>query len=111
MLEIALERRGHTVDSVADGAALLERVRNATHSYDLLLLDASMPKSPGRELLHQVRSLLQHTPMIITSGDHSVAEELHALGPRTQFLAKPFGLADLADAIAGAADLLGDSSQ
>jgi PAS domain S-box-containing protein len=108
MLEIALMRRGHTVDSVADGAELLDRFRDMAQSYDLILLDESMPRSPGRDMLHQVRSLAKKTPMIVTSGDHSVAEELHALGDKTQFLAKPFTLADLENAIAAAANIAAD---
>jgi PAS domain S-box-containing protein len=100
MLELALQRKGHAVVSVADGAALLKCVSDPLHVFDVILLDESMPESPGRTLVHNVRALRPTTPIIITSGNYTVAQELAALGPRTQFLAKPFDLAQLDEAIA-----------
>jgi DNA-binding response OmpR family regulator len=67
------------------------------HEYDLIIVDHKLPKMSGVELLNHVRSKLHlRTPVIVVSGkkDAKESEGNGELGP-TDFLAKPFDLADL----------------
>ena len=45
LIELALEGRGHDVDSVDSGRAALERL--AQHAYDLIVCDLHMPDRDG----------------------------------------------------------------
>jgi len=67
------------------------------HDYDLIIVDHKLPKMSGVELLNHMRSGLKlRTPVIVVSGkkDAKKPEGNSELGP-TDFLAKPFDLADL----------------
>jgi len=69
---------------------------------DLLMLDLNLPDMCGEEFLLRWRKLdnTKNVPIIVISGD-SLAdrkEQLMALGVK-HFLAKPFDVADLEDAV------------
>jgi CheY-like chemotaxis protein len=90
-LETFLEGEGYTnlvtaTDS-GEALALLE-----SSPVDLLLLDLSMPRVEGFEILETIRSSdkLRHTPVIILTSDTSSETKLKALElGATDFLGKP----------------------
>lgn len=64
---------------------------------DLILLDLNLPKVPGKDLIEQIRSIVEYrlTPILILSSSRAV-EEIHqcyALGANC-YLCKPVELQD-----------------
>ncbi|MDB5986962.1 MAG: DNA-binding response regulator [Nevskia sp.] len=84
-----LRREDFTVDIATDGAAALQRLRDAEQRPDLLILDVMMPGRDGLETLRDLR--LQHRlPVIMLSArgepvDRVIGLELGA----DDYLAKP----------------------
>jgi CheY-like chemotaxis protein len=50
---LILKRKGYVVDTAEDGAQALEKFN--AHHYDVILMDAIMPKMNGFEALHKIR--------------------------------------------------------
>jgi two-component system copper resistance phosphate regulon response regulator CusR len=93
-LQKGLREEGYAVDVANDGdeGLLLARV----HEYDLLLLDVMLPGKSGLEIVRDVRSKEQATPVLmLTARD---AEEDVVLGldaGADDYLTKPFGFDEL----------------
>jgi len=91
-----LRERGHTVETVADGAAALAAVRGARP--DLLVTDMMMPRLDGFGLLRAIRQdpALQDLPVIVLSaraGEEARVEGLDA--GADDYLVKPFSAREL----------------
>lgn len=65
-----LERRGYRVQVAADGPSALAHFAGgrASHRFDLILLDLSMPGMPGRQVLGELRRLAPKTPIAYLTG-------------------------------------------
>jgi len=92
----SLELRGFVVVDAEDGQACLERLEQRT--FDLILLDMTMPGLAGPELLRTIRSRGVRVPVVLTSGYTLSAEALEA-GTFQAFLQKPYGIGELLAAI------------
>jgi two-component system cell cycle sensor histidine kinase/response regulator CckA len=95
MLSTALSSMGCDVEVFSNGVLLLDYLKSGTATCDFIIIDDSMPKARGVELLESLRGLLPNADVILTSGDPSVAQDpaLKRFGVR--FLAKPFPLSEL----------------
>ena len=97
-LSRGLQRAGHIVDAVGDGAAAFELAK--TVEFDLLLADVVMPGLDGIEL---ARKVSEQQPgiriMFITGFAAVVMREDSWLSSRPRVLAKPFHLRHLIDEI------------
>jgi two-component system OmpR family response regulator len=97
VVQYALERDGHTVISVGDGAAGLARAREG--GIDVLVLDVVMPEMDGLEVCRQLRRV-GNLPIIFLS---SRGEEMdRVLGLELggdDYLAKPFSPRELASRV------------
>jgi len=80
-----LERRGHTVEVVANGKKVLEALeRNSVPRFDLILMDMQMPEMDGAECVARIRAKEYGTAVRIPI----IALTAHALkGDRERFLA------------------------
>jgi CheY-like chemotaxis protein len=91
LARLLLEEEGFEVDLAADGDEALERIGSGSDIPDLLLLDLTMPRRGGIEVLEEIRR--QHTavPVVLMSGftESEVASVLES-DPRAFFLQKPF---------------------
>lgn len=90
-----IARMGHRAYGVADGQALLSMVEEGVHTYDAILVDDSMPKARGLDLIPLLRTLAPRAKLILTSGDPRIATRAAEMAPAPIFLAKPFGLDEL----------------
>jgi DNA-binding response OmpR family regulator len=89
-----LRLEGYTVLE-AEGAAEALRVAGEVVAIHLLITDFMMPEVDGLELTRRFRAVHPETPVLMVSGSlppcHDQIEDL----VRFEFLAKPFGLAEL----------------
>jgi two-component system, cell cycle response regulator CpdR len=97
-LSRGLQRAGHLVDALGDGAAALALAQET--SFDLLLADVVMPGLDGIEL---ARKVSEHQPgirVMFITGFAAVAMREEGLSQtRPRVLAKPFHLRHLIDEV------------
>lgn len=93
-----LRSRGHDVIPVSDGRDVIEAIDRHAGRLALLLLDIDLPSVTGPECLAHARTRSAVIPCLLTSG--GAMPTLPAdLGLHTRFLAKPFAMDDLLDAV------------
>ncbi len=90
-----LARMGHRAYGVSDGQALISMLQEGVNTFDAIILDDSMPKGRGLDLIERLRVLIPEAQLILTSGDPRIRETAAHLKPPPVFLAKPFGLGEL----------------
>jgi|HubBroStandDraft_6_1064221.scaffolds.fasta_scaffold189299_1 DNA-binding NtrC family response regulator len=101
-LETLLTLEGFSVDLAADGSAGMDLLTR--HSYDLLLLDLSLPGESGIELLPRIKSLAPELPIIMITAYGTVGNVVDAIrAGASNFIQKPWDneklLADIRSAI------------
>lgn len=86
-----LESYGCSVVEAADGEEALALFRRMEHRITLVILDITMPRMDGREVLRQIQALSPAVRVILTSGYHEqdVVREKDA-GRIVGFLPKPY---------------------
>ena len=77
-----LERAGHVVTLVGDGAEVL--AHTSVESFDLVVIDHHMPRMTGLAVADELRRTSPATKVLIMSGDLDVGAE------HRHFLPKPF---------------------
>src|SRR5206468_7058558 len=94
-LRCTLRQSGYAVDWVKNGAeadAALD-----TSEFDLLILDISLPKLCGFEVLKRLRARNSRLPVLMLTALDSVNDRVRGLDAGADdYLAKPFQLAELA---------------
>ncbi len=90
-----LARMGHRAYGVGDGQALLSMLQEGATSFDAIIVDDSMPKARGLDLIERLRLLVPNAKLILTSGDPRIRQLAARLEYAPLFLAKPFGLEEL----------------
>lgn len=89
-----LHLSGYEVDQVYDGLTALDKV--LTESYDLVLLDLSLPKMDGMDLLSHFRERDQTTPVLILSARSQIEDKVQGLDQgANDYLTKPFSFDEL----------------
>jgi two-component system cell cycle sensor histidine kinase/response regulator CckA len=95
-----LGRIGHKAYGVSDGPALIAMLQESTNTFDAIIVDDSMPKVRGLDLIERLRELSPGTQLILTSGDPRIRQVAARLNGAPIFLAKPFGLEELSQVLA-----------
>lgn len=90
----ALSRCGFVVEAVADGDALVERGLASAGEHDIMVIDFDLPGRDGAKALEALRRAGIETPALMISGNIDFRPRVDAM-PNTDFLQKPFGLADI----------------
>lgn len=94
VLKHAFEREGHTVEVAGDGDAGAKMMNQS--EYDLLLLDLTLPKLDGFEVLKQAAEGHREMRILVLSGRSRLEERVRALDEGADdFLLKPFSLLEL----------------
>ncbi len=98
-LEVCLEDMGFACVSVATGERALNEIQRS--SFDVLLLDVSLPGISGFEVLENVRVIDPDARVIMVSGmdDPDLARHAVASLGADLFMTKPCSPSDLHDAI------------
>lgn len=96
-----LNRKGLMARGVSHAAAAREACRR--ESFDVVLLDGSLPDSAGTSVLLDLRRDCPRLPVVFLSGDSDAAsvQSALALGAR-EYLIKPCSLVEVESAIARA---------
>src|SRR5262245_49450958 len=94
-----LSALGFKVQVAENGERGVELMRQAPDSYDVVMLDASMPGMSGAETFQALRGIRRDLPILLCSGyeadDFGLASD-----ERARFLAKPYRAAQLESALA-----------
>jgi two-component system response regulator MtrA len=100
LVKAVLERAGHEVITVHDGAQALESVQ--AKSPDLVVLDISMPELDGLEVLRRVRAdaVTRDLPVILlTAQAQEVDVERGYATGASAYVKKPFSPRELAERV------------
>lgn len=93
-LEKGLKLEGHDVARVGDGEAALEHIR--LHRPDLMVLDLSLPKKDGVEVLEELRGQIDDMAVLVLTGRSVVEERVRCLNlGADDCLLKPFSFHEL----------------
>jgi two-component system NtrC family sensor kinase len=99
VVERALTQHGYTVDAVDSAETAL--VRAGSKRYDLVITDLRMPGMSGRELFEQMHAQQPQLNWVFITGDTmSTTSEMLLNQSGIPFLAKPFTLEELWEAVA-----------
>ncbi len=96
-----LESEMYEVDLAADGLDALEKLDYQYHIYDVILLDMTMPRMNGLQLLREIqqRGLIVFSSIIAISGDVDALHQATCMGISSS-LSKPFDSDMLLDLVA-----------
>jgi DNA-binding response OmpR family regulator len=93
-LKVGLESEGHTVDWVEDGEAALTRLLEQRP--DLMVLDLSLPKRDGMEVLAAMRARHDDASVLVLTGRNELNARLECLNlGADDCLLKPFSFFEL----------------
>jgi len=93
-LALNLKIEGYSSSVVTDGVAALARI--ASDPPDMVLLDISLPKKNGLDVLRELRAAGNQIPVIILSARQEEFDKVSALRlGADDYVTKPFGLAEL----------------
>ncbi len=91
----ALRQEHYAVDTADDGNDALAKV-HVEQAYDLLLLDLMLPGVDGLQVLHQLRSEGNRTPVLIVTARDTVQERVAGLDQGADdYLIKPFAIEEM----------------
>ncbi|MCU1225793.1 MAG: DNA-binding response regulator [Edaphobacter sp.] len=93
-LQKGLKLEGHDVDWVGDGEAGLQHTEE--HRPDLIVLDLSLPRKDGTEVLEAMRGRFDNTAVLVLTGRSQVEERVKCLNlGADDCLLKPFSFHEL----------------
>ena len=93
-LSAILEHEGYYVDAVYDGEEATEKIE--ANVYDMIILDIMMPKKDGIEVLRDLRSGGNVTPVLMLTAKSEVENRVEGLDAGADdYLTKPFAMKEL----------------
>lgn len=93
-LSLSLHRQNYSVDCAYDG----EEADNLllTQSYDLVVLDLSLPRLNGDKVLQRLRARHNQVPVLILTANNSLEGRIEGLNMGADdYMAKPFEMVEL----------------
>ncbi len=93
-LSVVLRNDGYAVDVVADGLSADAAI--ATQDYDLVILDLTLPKMDGLDVLRAMRSRRSDAAVLVLTARASTEDRVKGLDlGADDYLAKPFEIGEL----------------
>lgn len=93
-VKAGLEDEGHAVDWVRDGRHGREAL--VTGEFTAVVLDLSLPRLDGIDILREMRAAGNRTPVLILTARDTIADRVKGLDAGADdYLVKPFDLAEL----------------
>jgi len=89
LTKIMLQGMGIQVETASSGALALETLRT-DHPPDLVILDLTMPRMDGVQIMGQVRAMHSDLPILISSGRIDIHDWDCFKQPRVALISKPF---------------------
>jgi len=107
-----LEGDGFSIVNAEDGREAAKQVTNSGASFDLFILDCTMPKMSGTDVYRQIRNSGLRAPVILMSGYHQeqVTNDI-SRDENAYFIKKPFGVDELIEAVNTSVTVKGRSFQ
>ena len=99
-IRFLLGREGWRVETLANGNAAVEVIRNAKP--DLVMLDVMLPGKSGFEILKELRADASFTDMpilMLTARGHARDREMAELAGVSRFMTKPFSNEEMINAV------------
>ena len=96
MLSMVLTRSGYEVEVAADGEAGLALFMARRAETGLVLLDLSMPKMIGGEVLARIVELEPEMPVVLLTG---FADDVQGVDRAAEILYKPYRMNELIDVV------------
>jgi two-component system response regulator QseB len=94
-LHTALKQDGYAVDGVSNGRSASAALRSSR--FDLVLLDLGLPERDGLEVLRELRSRGDATPVIIVTARDDTQNRIQGLDAGADdYIVKPFDLDEVA---------------
>jgi signal transduction histidine kinase/CheY-like chemotaxis protein len=95
-----LESASYSIVAVDDGREASEQIGRYGSSFDVFVLDCTMPKMSGPEVYKEIRAANLTTPVILVSGYHreQVVKDI-SRDSNAYFIKKPFGVDELLETI------------
>ncbi|MCC2666147.1 MAG: qseB [Gammaproteobacteria bacterium] len=91
---VSLTQSGHTVDWFKEGSSADQALR--TDNFDVVILNAELPKQSGLEVLENFRGRGEVTPVIIVSAYGSISDKIKAFDSGADdYLIKPVNVDEL----------------
>lgn len=89
-----LRKEQYTVDCMGNGADADFALRS--EKYNLVILDLSLPKMDGKEVLRRLRARQDLTPVLVLSANNSIQSRVSELDHGADdYMAKPFEIEEL----------------
>ena len=100
LARIALSRFGFTVELAESGPVALAMVAAAPHTFDLVMVDLTMPEMDGDMVIHELHRSAPHIPILLMSGfnEQDTIQRIAHRKPNA-FLSKPFGIDTLLEKV------------
>jgi len=93
-IKLYLHQEGYVVESADDFVKASEKV--GVYEYDCILVDLTLPKGNGLDIIRQLKELNSKAGIIIISAKNSSDDKVNGLDlGADDYIAKPFSLAEL----------------
>ncbi|PKK99982.1 MAG: DNA-binding response regulator [Tenericutes bacterium HGW-Tenericutes-1] len=94
LLKKRLNEAGYIIDDAADGETALDFLSYS--AYDVIILDIMIPKINGLEILKQLRSKKNATPVLLLTAKDTIQDRVKGLDMGADdYLVKPFAFEEL----------------
>ena len=106
MLSEILEKHNYHVISAENTTDALSIAKKEKNNIDLLLTDVVMPKMNGKELFHEIKTIIPNISVLYMSGyTYNVIAQHGILDYGTNFLQKPFTISSLTEKVREVLDI------